>query len=516
MNIKIGKGGSGSVNSSKGGSDKTNQRKYIDLLPSSSNLTFLFDPIFYKEQIQDSPSIARHPSMNGPDPTHLDEIRNYQFNDIISSTDFNPLTWQLLPNTVQGSTKVEIKNNMFSAVKKYLYYEELNLSGGLYCNGKYTRYSLDINILYGPNNQRIETFGNFYVSFDPDNWGNNPVYYSLDYGLTWINEGSLDDLDVNPPPVGTRYVDNNPEIPFRNHRRTFPSLNSTFGSYGAYPPIDNKKSFLLLKKNDNSTIYSTQSNCTLNFFIKLQRPIEHKNPNTGYIVREKKGIFLTSYAGSAPGGGNIIFGYRSPYYNINGDTTYRLKFEPFSFVFSFGRAYSSFFGRPINFTLMTDYKFKFGEVYFVSVVRTGALPPAVGSNIDIYINGIKQDVAYLPFNPLVFRAKKGSNIPRDNFINYNTKLNSSPLAPGFYKKNGDQYYPLFIPNTETLYGENYNYLLFGKSNLSSTSNTSGYSRQPKRKKHLNNLSLGVISSYNIALSQSEISQIYENFRYRYI
>ena len=52
MNINIGKGGSGKVNSTKGGSGKLIEKKYIDLLPSPSNLTFLFDPIFYKKEIQ--------------------------------------------------------------------------------------------------------------------------------------------------------------------------------------------------------------------------------------------------------------------------------------------------------------------------------------------------------------------------------------------------------------------------------------------------------------------------------
>ena len=51
MNIKIGKGGSGKINSTKGGSGKLIERKYIDLLPSPSNLTFLFDSIFYKKDI---------------------------------------------------------------------------------------------------------------------------------------------------------------------------------------------------------------------------------------------------------------------------------------------------------------------------------------------------------------------------------------------------------------------------------------------------------------------------------
>jgi hypothetical protein len=49
MNINIGKGGSGQITSTKGGSGKLNEKKYIDLIPSPSNLRIHFDPIFYKE-----------------------------------------------------------------------------------------------------------------------------------------------------------------------------------------------------------------------------------------------------------------------------------------------------------------------------------------------------------------------------------------------------------------------------------------------------------------------------------
>ena len=61
-----------------------------------------------------------------------------------------------------------------------------------------------------------------------------------------------------------------------------------------------------------------------------------------------------------------------------------------------------------------------------------------------------------------------------------------------------------------------NAFIFGKSNLNGFPLYTGTTRTTKkRKRFLNNIDLGVINTYNIALSQAQISQFYENFRYRY-
>lgn len=405
MNIKIGKGGSGSVNSTKNGSGKLNEKKYIDLLPAKNNLTFLFDPIFYKNQIIDG-ALGNRPSNNGSDPIYLQENRDYQFQNSIPNLGFHPLTLQLIPGVPRLTKKAEIKNNMYSYIK---------------------------------------------------------------------------------------YSDNS-DVEFQNFRKSYRSMSA------ANPPKDNRKHFLILKKNDNSDLY-TGSTSTLNFFIRLQRPVSHKNPNTGYIVREKRGTFLTAYEDSD---NHISFGYRSPYYNIVGRPSYKSVFNNFSFVFSFGKSFgSTYFNRPINYTLMTDYKFNFAEVYFISVVKDSG-------NVKIYINGEQQTVAFVPFNPLINRTKAGSNRRY-----YSQRRDQSPVGPGFYKKDGSIYSP-----TNTVFSNcpspNLNYLLFGHSKMNGVAYQYGYSQSLKRKRHLNNLDIGVITSYTIALSQSQISEIYNNFRYRYI
>jgi len=377
---------------------------------TENSLTFLFDPIFYKSEIQDG-NQGIYPNISENDPVYLEELRNYQINNIIPTLNFNPLTWQVIPGANQGTKKATIKNNMLSYLKD-------------------------------PNNNDVED---------------------------------------------------------KNFRLSYGSI-SRAGGFGINTPIDNKKSFLRLQKNNNSTLY-TSNNSTLNFFIRLQRPVSHKNPNSGYIVREKRGTFLTSYANQHE---HISFGYRSPYYNINGDNTYRLKFEPFSFVFSFSAKYSHIFNRPINYTVMTDYKYKFGEVYLISIVITNG-------NISIYINGEQQSIALLPFNPLINRTKKSGGASY-----YADRINQSPLAPNFLKKDGSTY-PYIATSFSDCPEINYNHLIFGKSKMIGVaSNNYSYSTILKRKRFLNNLDIGVINSYNIALSQDQILQIYNNFRYRYI
>jgi hypothetical protein len=66
-----------------------------------------------------------------------------------------------------------------------------------------------------------------------------------------------------------------------------------------------------------------------------------------------------------------------------------------------------------------------------------------------------------------------------------------------------------------------NAFIFGKSNLNGSRTTpnsahpNGSRTTKRRKRFFNNIDLGVINTYNIALSQAQISQFYENFRYRY-
>ena len=262
---------------------------------------------------------------------------------------------------------------------------------------------------------------------------------------------------------------------------------------------------LTLRKNDSSAIFAGNQDYTLNMFIKLQRPVSHTSP-TNYIVREKRGIFLTSY----PIGSKdrpLIIGYRSPYYNIDGDTTYKLKFEPLSFVFSFGLAWTSQFGYG-NFTLMTDYKYKFNEMYMLSISRQSG-------EFKIYINGEQQTTALLSFNPCVIPSGSPSRSRQE----HNVRMQITPLAPGFLKKDGSAYTTTSTSWTSASPGGgDHSYLCFGKSRRSNMASFEAAkdNHHHRRKRYLNNLDIGVINSYNIALSQIQISEIYNNFRYRYL
>lgn len=299
----------------------------------------------------------------------------------------------------------------------------------------------------------------------------------------------------------TKY-NNNDDVPhLKTHGKQFyDTLNRGRGPEVGKNLKDNKYSFLFLRRNDFGTMFSSTSSSTLNFFIKLQRPVSHTSPSN-YVVREKRGIFLTSYADiNRP----LTVGYRSPYYNINGDNTYKYKFEPFSFVFSFGQTYTSEFGLA-NFCVMTDYKYKFGEMYMLTI-RWDL------GQLYIYVNGEQQTTALLPFNPCYFPSSSNCRNRRQ----HQERINYIPLAPGFLKKNGSTYTmtaSLWEPASSN--GALHNYLCFGRSprgqNQFDTVHN-GY----KRKRYLNNLEAGVIMSYNVPLSPSQISQIYENFRYRYI
>lgn len=265
---------------------------------------------------------------------------------------------------------------------------------------------------------------------------------------------------------------------------------------------DLNKPLLTLRKND-STSFITTADFTFNTFVKLQRPIAHTSP-TNYLVREKRGLFARLYGGITQR--DIHIGYRSPYYNINGNNTYKLKFEPFSFVFSLGQGWTSQFGFG-NFTLMTDYKYKFGEMYMLSITKQSG-------EYKIYINGELQTTAMLRFNPCSRPQKDNSNPTRQTL---SARLDQTPLAPGFLKKNG-----LVYPTTATSWtpenvGTNYHSLFFGQSRRGGAySNDDFRNISFKRKRFLNNLDIGVTNSYNVALSQTQILQMYNNFRYRYL
>jgi hypothetical protein len=413
MNINIGKGGSGKITSTKGGSGKLIEKKYIDLIPSPSNLRIHFDPIFYKE-LGNKYDYVNDPLTNSKaqyDPWYLKEFRDYNISNVVPS---RPLSQQWIQGGSLGTSKAQIVNNTLSYIK------------------------------------------------DPNNF----------------------DLE-----------------PRRNHKN-YQSISKTLVVQGITPPVENKKPFLILKRDDDIGIYtySAITTSTLNIFVRLQRPLARlSTTNPSYIVREKKGIFCTY--GVTPGSGFSI-GYRSPHHYINGDRTYKLKFEPFSFVFSLGNGFSGYYGRPCYQTLMTDFKFKFGEMYMLTVVTNSA------GYVFIYVNGILQSVANVPFNPIRNRSGGG------NMQSFRTR--NSPIGPNFIMFDGSTYPNInSITSLEAGLFEG-NAFIFGKSNLNGFPLYTGTTRTTKkRKRFLNNIDLGVINTYNIALSQAQISQFYENFRYRY-
>ena len=420
MNIKIGKGGSGKLNSTKGGSGKLIEKKYIDLIPSPSNLRIHFDPIFYKE-LGNKYDYRNDPLTNlkaQSDPWYLKEFRDYNISNVVPS---KPLSKQWIQGGSLGTSKAQIVNNTLSYIKD-------------------------------PNNNDLEE----------------------------------ERTEFN-----------------------YMGIGGTLATYNITPPVENKKPFLILSRDNNTGIYSYSYNAasTLNIFVRLQRPLAHLNPNNpAYVVREKKGIFCTYGVGTNRG---FSIGYRSPHHYINGDRTYKCKFEPFSFVFSLGYSnFSGYYNRPTYQTLMTDFKFKFGEMYMLTVVTNGA------GNVLIYVNGILQSVAHVPFNPLR-KPTRGPGVR-----NRNSRRAESPIGPNFIMSNGSTYPNVnSITSLEVGLSEG-NAFIFGKSNLNSYSSFRGHANAPtrttkKRKRFFNNIDLGVINTYNIALSQTQISQFYENFRYRY-
>ena len=88
-----------------------------------------------------------------------------------------------------------------------------------------------------------------------------------------------------------------------------------------------------------------------------------------------------------------------------------------------------------------------------------------------------------------------------------------PLGPGFRKLDGTVY-----ANTGTSWGNGYipgfngTYFCLGKSNIG---NSIQSTNARVRKRYLNNLDIGVINTYNVDLSQTQISELYNNFIHRY-
>lgn len=414
MNIKIGKGGSGSVSCNKGGSGKLIENKYIDLIPSPSNLRIHFDPIFYKNFGSKYDYFSGGDAASQLDPWFLEQFRDYNISNVVPS---RPLSQQWIQGGSLGSNKAQIVNNTLSYIKD-------------------------------PNNSDIE------------------------------------------------------EI--RLHQN-YLSINNSQLVFNLTPPVENKKPFLILKRDDNSGIYTYGYSIasTLNIFVRLQRPLAHKAGNGSGIIREKKGIFCTYGIQSNVG---FSIGYRSPHHYINGDRTYKFQFEPFSFVFGLGSGFSPTYSRPCHQTLMTDFKFRFGEMYMLTVVSDG------NGYILIYVNGELQSVANVPFNPIRNRSGGGGT-------QHTARRNNSPIGPNFIKFDGTTYPSSTTTGLETgLFSGNA--FIFGKSNLNGSPGSKGNALPPirttkRRKRFLNNIDLGVINVYNTALSQTQISQFYENFRYRY-
>jgi hypothetical protein len=519
MNIKIGKGGSGKINSTKGGSGKLIEKKYIDLLPSPSNLTFLFDPIFYKKEIQNERCkvLVSDCSLSYVNGIYSQTVNPSLVNNRPAFTKDDDADMQIFEDgagawVMRDSNQ---RNNYYD-----LFIKNNDCSNSTDCRPDYVNWNApDGGDAVG--NETPPTITLYFNSITDGGADLDPVYLEelRNYQLDGIIP-TFPNLNVRQKIPGSsfnsrkaefanntyRYIkyDNNNDV---EHLKGYGKLVYTTVAGGVSAAKgknlqDLNKPLLTLRKN-NSTSFITTADFTFNTFVKLQRPIAHTSP-TNYLVREKRGLFARLYGGIPQR--DIHIGYRSPYYNINGDNTYKLKFEPFSFVFSLGQGWTSQFGFG-NFTLMTDYKYKFGEMYMLSITKQSG-------EYKIYINGELETTAMLRFNPCYIPQKDHSNPTRQTL---SARLDQTPLAPGFLKKNG-----LVYPTTATSWtpenvGTNYNFLFFGQSRRGGAYKNDGFKKISfKRKRFLNNLDIGVTNSYNVALSQTQILQMYNNFRYRYL
>ena len=291
-----------------------------------------------------------------------------------------------------------------------------------------------------------------------------------------------------------------------------PKTNGVFPIRNALIPLATS-SFNLLEANQSKTF-----SC----FIKLNDPVKHKSTRSGKVIRGKKAIFLDTT--------QFTIGYRSPYYLYKGTQIqhgftlkYKYKFEPFSFVFSIK-------DKAMSHTFMTDFKYEFGKTYHLAITTECGSANSLNFyqaplTVKVYINGEQQNTAYLKFNPLIRGNGSGNNRSRSK----KSRLQDSPVQPNFHKKNGADFTP--VSNTQTVickplgklnsnprYGPNILYL--GKSNLAKNKYSfyppaNGRYSSHLSKRYLNNIDVGVIQIYNIALSQNQINSIYNNFGIRY-
>jgi hypothetical protein len=606
MNIKIGKGGSGKINSTKGGSGKLTEKKYIDLLPPNfiskiifsggtySNgvytrnsggtttfngpngwyiqvynenefasfmpnifgttpvyyssdsgktwvnegnlddevvnppptsarenaLTFLFDPIFYKKEIQNE----RYKILvSGCDLSYVNGIYSQQLGlangkgVYIKDDDYSMIifwedgAWYLKDEDVRnGYYNLFIKNH--AGINSLGRPNNLDWSicdgGDAYNNGERLSSMTEYLDLQSRGGGRLDpAFLEQVRSYQIDNAVPNQ---NANYNINPSSPQNIIGAAFNTRKAEIKnntfsyikYSDNS-DVEEKKLNYWYGSIDKNQGLYNIDTPKDSRYPLLKVKRNDALPIFEIgpEKKSTLNMFIRLQRPVSHKNPNTGYIVREKRGIFCTSF--DTTYGSPFSIGYKSPYYNITGRPSYKSVFNNFSFVFSFGHVtYDNEFNRPISRNLMTDYKFNFGQMYMLTIISNNNL-------LSIYIDGELQTVAIVPFNPLVNPTPTIGKIKNQ----YAGRKDYMPVGPGFYKKNGTIYGPTDAECPAGTNMQSINLLLFGKSALSHGNRGTG---AKKRRRYLNNLDIGVITSYNIALSQSDISQLYNNFRYRYI
>jgi archaellum component FlaG (FlaF/FlaG flagellin family) len=609
MNIKIGKGGSGKVNSTKGGSGKTNEKKYIDLLPPNFISKVTLSGGTYSNGVYTRNS-GGTTTFNGPGGKYIgvfvstQQAGGYVYYAYDSTFPDNPtpvyssfdsVTWfaENAGDAPAGTVPTAVTQNALTFLFDPIFYKKeiqnerykILVSG---CSLSYVNgiYSQTVNPKLFNNRPHFLKDDDTDMAIYDDGAGSWVIRDSnqRDYTdifikinncntsecrpdeVNWNSPDGGDALGNETPPTITQYLNEtigggaldpcdleqireyqiNGVVPtVRNtassiqhiygvsfNTKKAQIINNTF-SYIKNPDnsdVENKRGtknyktslqddvakhkdsyfpLLYLKKNDISPLYTygPSISSTLNLFIRLQRPIQHKNKlNPQYISREKKGVFFNSNIGGQTG---FTIGYRSPHYNIVGQPSYRGVFNNFSFIFSMGYAGGAYItnsptSKYINFTLMTDYKYSFGKMHMLTL-------RCDGTDIQVYINGELQTTALLQFNPLTHPSPKpgmggfGKNM-------YSQRKQKMPLGPGFRKLDGTVY-----ANTGTSWGNGYipyfngNYFCLGKSNIGNT--IQGNSRV--RKRHLNNLDIGVINTYNVALSQTQISELYNNFIHRY-
>lgn len=280
---------------------------------------------------------------------------------------------------------------------------------------------------------------------------------------------------------------------------------------------ERKKALLRLisPKLDTFNLFQQKKSKTFSCFIKLKGPTQHRSANNySKIIREKKGIFLNT--------GQFSIGYRSPHYYRNGQTqSYKFIFEPFSLVFSIQ-------DNARNHTFMTDFKFQFNQLYHLLITIECGLAGEyneVPTKVKIHVNGQQEDTAYLHFNPLI----QGNPGVGGFFRKKQSRIENSPIQPGFYKYDGSIYpsqnqhtIQVKIGNKNSTIG--WNNLYLGKSNIAGGGNvwntyTPDLARRIRSgshmKRYLNNIEVGVIHIYSSVLSNDQIQSIYNIFGSRY-